>query len=33
MAAALVGDISVDQALHQAQAATERVERRTGMTH
>ena len=33
MAAALVGNISVDQALHQAQAATLRVERRTGMTH
>ncbi len=33
MAAALVGDISVDQALHEAQTATQRVERRTGMTH
>ena len=33
MAAALVGDISVDQALEEAQAATLRVERRTGMTH
>ena len=33
IAAALVGDLSVDQALHEAQAATLRVERRSGMIH
>ncbi len=32
MAAALVGDISVDEALRRAQAATERVQKRTGIS-
>ncbi len=31
IAAALVGDLTVDEALHRAQAATERVENRTGI--
>ncbi|WP_263383462.1 ABC transporter substrate-binding protein [Granulicella arctica] len=33
IAAALVGSMSVDEALHKAQLATERVERHTGLLH
>ncbi|MBB5059342.1 sorbitol/mannitol transport system substrate-binding protein [Granulicella aggregans] len=33
IAAALVGNMSVDEALHKAQLATERVERRAGLLH